>query len=147
MAQRSRAREVVVQLLFQHDLQLRSGKGISEEIIEEIVQDRLNRDDLRELCRELYRGVMANLNTLDKEITNAAVNWRLERMAAVDRNALRLGTYEMLHTETPPKVALDETIELVRRYGSEKSPSFVNGVLDRIMKNNQESLSPSKPDE
>jgi transcription antitermination protein NusB len=77
--------------------------------------------------------VLANQPDIDRRLTEAAENWRLVRMAVVDRNVLRLGAYELLHTpETPPSVALDEAIELARRYGSADSPAFVNGVLDRL---------------
>jgi N utilization substance protein B len=77
--------------------------------------------------------VLANQADIDRRLTEAAENWRLTRMAVVDRNVLRLGAYELLHMpETPPNVALDEAIELGRRYGSADSPAFVNGVLDRL---------------
>jgi N utilization substance protein B len=66
-------------------------------------------------------------------LTEAAENWRVARMATVDRNVLRLGAYELLYTtETPPAVALDEAINLARRFGSAESPAFVNGVLDKL---------------
>ncbi|HEV3443425.1 MAG TPA: transcription antitermination factor NusB, partial [Gemmataceae bacterium] len=77
--------------------------------------------------------VIAHLAEIDERLTAAAENWRLPRMATVDRNVLRIGAYELLFVpETPPAVALDEAIELARRYGSADSPSFVNGVLDKL---------------
>ena len=70
---------------------------------------------------------------IDRRVQDAARNWRLPRMAAVDRNVLRLGAYELLYTpETPPLVAINEAIELARSYGAKESPAFVNGVLDRV---------------
>src|SRR5262249_36677198 len=76
--------------------------------------------------------VVAHLADIDEALTAAAENWRLPRMAAVDRNVLRLAAYELRHaTETPPNVVFDEAIKLARRYGSADSPAFVNGVPDR----------------
>src|SRR5260370_670095 len=120
MTRRSRAREVALQLLFQRDV----NPTVSRPAVEEFARARLlEKDDLVAFCLTLYDGVVAH----------AAENGRLPRMAAVDRNVLRLGAYELLFgTDTPPKVALDEAIELVRRYGDKDSPAFVNGVLDRL---------------
>ncbi len=129
MTRRSRAREVALQLLFQRDL----NQQIDRALIERFVRDRLRDDNLITFCLGLYDGVIAQQADIDRRLTEAAENWRLVRMAAVDRNVLRLGAYELLHTpETPPNVALDEAITLARRYGSADSPAFVNGVLDRL---------------
>jgi N utilization substance protein B len=129
MTRRSRAREVALQLLFQHDLNAR----IDRAVLERFVRDRLRDETLVPFCLGLYDGVVAQQSDIDRRLSAAAENWRLVRMAAVDRNVLRLGAYELLHTpDTPPNVALDEAIELARRYGSADSPAFVNGVLDRL---------------
>lgn len=131
MTRRSRAREVALQLLFQRDL----NKRIDRTVLERFVRDRLRDDDtLVPFCLGLYDGVIAHQSDIDPRLSEAADNWRLVRMAAVDRNVLRLGAYELLYTpETPPNVALDEAITLARRYGSADSPAFVNGVLDRLL--------------
>jgi transcription antitermination protein NusB len=129
MTRRSRAREVTLQLLYQFDL----NPGVGREVIEQFTRDRLREESLQQFSLALYDGVAANAADVDRRIAAAAQNWRLPRMAAVDRNVLRLGGYEILYTpETPPSVALDEAIELARRYGSADSPAFVNGVLDRL---------------
>jgi N utilization substance protein B len=129
MTRRSRAREVALQLLFQRDLNAR----IDRVALERFVRDRLRDPGLTSFCLALYDGVLASQADIDRRLTEAAENWRLTRMAAVDRNVLRLGAYELLHMpETPPNVVLDEAIELGRRYGSADSPAFVNGVLDRL---------------
>jgi N utilization substance protein B len=131
MFRRSRAREVALQLLFQHDY----NPVVPRSAIEQLAQDRLKVDDLKAFCLRLYDGVGEHLAEIDRRLTEAAENWRLPRMAAVDRNVLRLGAFEVLYTpETPPEVALNEAIELARRYGSAESPAFVNGVLDRLRK-------------
>jgi N utilization substance protein B len=127
MTRRSRAREVALQLLFQRDL----NKRIDRTVLERFVHDRLRDETLVCFCLSLYDGVIAQQSDIDRRLSEAAENWRLVRMAAVDRNVLRLGAYELLYApQTPPNVALDEAIKLARRYGSADSPSFVNGVLD-----------------
>jgi transcription antitermination protein NusB len=129
MTRRSRAREVALQLLFQRDL----NKRIDRAALERFVHDRLGEETLASFCLSLYDGVLAHLGDIDRRLSETAENWRLPRMAAVDRNVLRLGAYELLYEEeTPPNVALDEAITLARRYGSADSSAFVNGVLDRV---------------
>ena len=129
MTRRSRAREVALQLLFQRDY----NPGLDRPIVEKFALDRLGEASLRDFCLLLYDGVMLHQEEIDRLLTEAADNWRLVRMAAVDRNILRLGAFELLFTkETPTPVAFDEAIELARRYGSMDSSAFVNGVLDRL---------------
>jgi transcription antitermination protein NusB len=130
MTRRSRAREVTLQLLFQRD----ANPGLPRPALERFARDRLREPALVQFCLGLYDGVVKNLTEIDARLTATAENWRLIRMANVDRNVLRLGAYEVLHTEpeTPAAVAIDEAIELARRYGSIDSPAFVNGVLDKI---------------
>jgi N utilization substance protein B len=126
---RSRAREVALQLLFQHDL----NPTIERTDVERFVHERLDDSELEAFALALFDGVRAHVEDIDARLGRAAVNWRVARMAVVDRNALRLGAYELLHVpETPANVILDEAIELARRFGSADSPAFVNGVLDRL---------------
>jgi transcription antitermination protein NusB len=129
MTRRSRAREVALQLLFQRD----HNPGVDRPALERFAHDRLRNDVLQAFCLALYDGVLAHLDDIDKRLTASADNWRLVRMATVDRNVLRLGAFELLFgQETPPGVAFDEAIELARRFGSAESAAFVNGVLDRL---------------
>jgi N utilization substance protein B len=129
MTRRSRGREVALQLLFQRDHNL----AVARDGIETFARNRIRDPDITAFCLALYDGVVTHLAEIDARLTAAAENWRLPRMATVDRNVLRLGAYELLYTpETPPAVAFDEAIELARRYGSADSPAFVNGVLDRL---------------
>ncbi len=82
---------------------------------------------------QLVQGVAEHQEELDRLIRQHSEHWRLERMAAVDRNLLRLALYELLHQpEVPAKVVINEAVELAKRYGSEESGSFVNGILDRV---------------
>lgn len=129
MSRRSRAREVALQLLFQRDL----NPSVGREAIERFVRDRLRDAELEPFCLSLYDGAVERQAEIDPRLSGAAQNWRLPRMAPVDRNVLRLGAFEVLFTpETPRNVAMDEAIVLARRYGSADSSAFVNGVLDRV---------------
>jgi len=92
-------------------------------------------DDAFQYAQQLVRGAVENLEQIDELIRSQADNWRLERMPAVDRNILRLAIYEMLfEKETPKLVVLDEAIELAKKFGSEQSGRFVNGLLDGLLK-------------
>ena len=130
MTRRSRAREVALQLLFQNDLNPAVPRGA----VQRFARDRLGNDELEAFCLALFDGVRNHQKEIDARLSQVAANWRLPRMAAVDRNVLRLGAYEMLFMpgQTPPAVTLNEAIELARRYGSKDSPAFVNGVLDKL---------------
>jgi transcription antitermination protein NusB len=131
LTRRSRAREVALQLLYQHDVNPRTRMGRPD--VERFVHDRLKAPAVEPFTLSLYDGVIAHAAEIDKQIGAAAANWRLPRMAAVDRNILRIGAFELLFTPaTPATVAIDEAIELARRYGAKDSSAFVNGVLDRL---------------
>jgi transcription antitermination protein NusB len=129
MTRRSRAREVALQLLFQED----HNAQVERVAVERFVRDRLRDASLHDFTLGLYDGVRLHRADIDKRLAGAAENWRLPRMAAVDRNILRLGAFELLFAaETPAGVAIDEAIELARRFGTAESASFVNGLLDRL---------------
>ena len=90
-------------------------------------------EDIQSFAEKIVRGVAANLQTIDDRIGQCSTNWKVPRMAAVDRNILRLATYELMHLgDIPPKVTLNEAIEIAKRYGTEESGAFINGILDRI---------------
>jgi N utilization substance protein B len=134
MPRRSRAREVVLQLLFQWD---QNATAVPRAAVERFASDRLLGDaELVAYCLALFDGVVAHKDRIDPMVTGAATNWRLSRMMSVDRNVIRLGTYELhFAPDGPPlEVVIDEAIELSRRFGSADSPAFVNGVLDKIAK-------------
>jgi N utilization substance protein B len=129
MSRRSRAREVVLQLLYQFD-QNRQAVGEQET---KFLARRLRDPELEAFAAQLYQGTLDRRKEIDERLAQVAENWSVERMAAVDRNILRLGAYELLFaSDTPPKVAMDEAIELAKRFGSADSPAFVNGILDKL---------------
>jgi transcription antitermination protein NusB len=129
MLRRSRAREVAFQVLYEDDLNPRNNPAFGDRLI----QDRLRGEELIDFARGLVSGVRQNREKLDEMLTETAANWSLKRMAATDRNVLRLGAYELLHTDTPQRVAIDEAVELAKRFGSAQSAQFVNGILDKVM--------------
>jgi N utilization substance protein B len=129
VARRSRAREVALQALYQRD----QNKNMTQEDALAFLVRRLTEPELVELGKALYLGTIQHIKEIDERLARVADNWSVERMAIVDRNVLRLGIYELYHgPDVPFKVVLDEAIELAKRYGSEESPGFVNGILDKI---------------
>lgn len=129
MSRRSRAREVALQVLFQDDL----NPGLNPARADEFLCARLKADELIAFARSLVAGVRRNRAELDELLARTADNWSIERMAATDRNVLRLGAFEILYADTPDRVAINEAVELAKRYGSGQSAQFVNGILDRFL--------------
>lgn len=129
MSRRNRARQVALQVLYQDDLNPPADPSAGTELL----RQRLRSPELLAFAQGLVAGVRRHRTKLDELIANAAANWSLHRMAATDRNVLRLGAYELLYTDAPPPVAIDEAVELAKRYGSAQSSQFVNGILDRLL--------------
>lgn len=124
---RRKARELALQILFQEDL-TRSDSGE----VKVVSRSTEAAPAVREYAEELFKCAVENGARIEDLIRRFTKHWRLERIAAVDRNVLRLAIAEFLFTETPNVVVIDEAVEVARKYGSEKSPEFVNGVLDAI---------------
>jgi N utilization substance protein B len=114
-------------MLYQWDM---SGDRV-DRVIESFWKVRTTTDETKAMAERLTRGAAKESEALDKAITEAATNWRFERIAAVDKNILRLAAFELLRDlQTPSAVVLDEAIDLAKRFGEKDSASFVNGVLD-----------------
>jgi N utilization substance protein B len=129
-SKRTKARERALQALYQIDV---SATDLDEALSRFWRSFEPVEQEVRELGEELVRGVAEHRREVDAAIEAVSTNWRLDRMAKVDRNVLRLATYELLHrADVPVKVAINEAIELGKKYGSESSGAFVNGVLDKI---------------
>jgi N utilization substance protein B len=131
---RHRARQQALQLLFQWDLR----RSPIEEIIRGYYDSLLISEESvapprpDEFAELLLRGVIGELGGIDERIGRNAAHWRMDRMPVVDRNILRIAVYEMLRTDTPPAVVIDEGLELARRFSGEESVHFINGVLDAV---------------
>jgi N utilization substance protein B len=134
MGSRRKARECALQMLFQWD--------ITHDLIEQIAvtfwesqSGEGDPEDTRHFAETLAAGTVDQVERIDALITKHAENWRLDRMAVVDRNLLRLATYEFLYdAETPKSVVINEAIEIARRFSAQESPQFINGILDSIRK-------------
>jgi len=135
MRKRTRAREFALQILYQVDIRHAELAEVLQSFWEEKTEKDEKEPEITEYTETLVRGVVEKLDPIDKIIERYAENWELKRMAYVDRNILRLASYEMLHLdEIPVKVAINEAVELAKRYGEPDSSKFVNGILDRIAK-------------
>ena len=135
MAARHRSREHALQILFQWDMR----KQPVEESIAAFYgslysEESAVRPERDEFLEQLVRGTVEKSGEIDALISGHAEHWRIERMPAVDRNILRLAIYELRNTDTPPAVTIDEALELARRFSTEESVLFVNGVLDAVHK-------------
>ncbi|MEM8733988.1 MAG: transcription antitermination factor NusB [Planctomycetota bacterium] len=130
MSTRRRAREIALQVLYEDDL----NPDQDVELAESFIATRLHSNKpLVTFAKSLWQSVLKNRWEIDKALSAKATNWSLRRMAAIDRNILRMATYEILFTDTPGRVVINEAVELAKRYGNHQSGQFVNGILDRIL--------------
>ena len=131
MGARRKARELALQMLFQFDM-----AGNPPETIVATFEDlQKSKPNTREFAVKIFRGTVDHLTEIDDMIQQQADNWRLSRMAVVDRNIIRMSIYEFMHeTDTPKLVVIDEAIEIAKKFGNDKSSQFINGILDGILK-------------
>lgn len=131
MRKRTQSREAALQILYQIEM-----TQDPQEKARQIYWENNPADpEIREFANQLVSGVIQYQEPIDQWIAKCADNWDITRMAAVDKNILRLASYELLYTEEiPPKVAINEAVELAKKYGDTDSSKFVNGVLDKIYK-------------
>ena len=130
MALRSKAREFAMQMLFQWDMSQQDFTKLEEKFW----KNARAADKTRAFANKLFEGAAKDVTALDATVVKHADNWRFERLSAIDRAILRLAIHEMNCTNTPPKVVLNEAVELAKKFSSEESGAFVNGVLDAVHK-------------
>ncbi|MBI2213586.1 MAG: transcription antitermination factor NusB [Acidobacteria bacterium] len=131
MGARRKARELALQMLFQHDV---AGND-PDEIIETFEDIQRVRPNIREFAIRVFRGTLEKQAEIDTIVVEQTENWRIERMPVVDRNLIRMAIYEMKYLDDTPKlVILDEAIEIAKRFGTNKSSQFINGILDGVLK-------------
>lgn len=129
MGRRRKARELAIQLLYQCDI----GKTEPEEIMALFWEHFRVEMKVREFCRQLVLGTVDRLAVIDELLGEASEHWSLGRMSVVDRNILRLATYELLdRSDIPPSVSINEAIEIAKRYSTPDAAVFINGVLDKV---------------
>jgi len=138
MGRRHQAREIALQLLYEYD-----ARGVEiEDVIRGYMAGRRLNQQARQDAEEFARGVVSKIAAIDRLLERAAENWSLKRMLAVDRSILRLASYEIVFGQTAPAVAIDEALRLAKRFSSEDSPAFINGVLDRVKELAGQGISP-----
>ena len=131
MRNRTKSREYALQMLYQADIR-RTGQA---QILEEFWQDQETPEEVKAFANQLFEGTLARLPEIDPLIARHADNWDMKRMAVIDRNILRLGVFELTRLEgVPPKVCINEAVDLAKRFGDEESGKFINGILDAIHK-------------
>ena len=138
MGQRRKSREIALQMLYQMEMT----DHPAHQVIDLFYQLALDSEDkthdipvsIRPFAEKLVGGVYLHRDEIDKLIVGASENWRLERMSIIDRNILRIAVFEMLYClEIPPKVSLNEAIDLGKTFGSPDSGAFINGILDHLL--------------
>lgn len=128
---RRKARELALKMLYQMEVNLDAVDGALERYLNVFP----HQDDIVDYTRILLSGVKRERDNLDRYIAEASEHWKISRITYVDKNILRVAVFEMLYSlEVPPKVAIDEALELAKKFGGEDSKDFINGVLDRILK-------------
>ncbi|MEK7468005.1 MAG: transcription antitermination factor NusB [Planctomycetota bacterium] len=128
MRRRTQSRRLALQWLYKSDL---TGDWEASDL-ETYLGLRGDPEEVRKLARDIVEGVVAKKGKLDAEITRIAENWDISRMATIDRNVIRLAAWELIFTDTPGPVILNEAVELAKAFSTENSGAFVNGILDRI---------------
>jgi N utilization substance protein B len=128
---RHKARECALQMLFAADLVHDECKPLTEHYWKELGETTID-DKTRDFANSLVCGTLKNREQIDDRIRTRAEHWRIERMAIVDRNVLRLAVYEFLFQDTPDTVAINEALEIARRFSTYEATQFINGILDAI---------------
>ena len=132
MRKRTLARETTLKILYQAEITRR----VMNDAFTIFWSEKESKDEgVYEFSKRLIDGIQSHLQEIDDKISKYATNWQLKRMAVIDRNILRMGTYELIYAEDiPPKVTINEAVELAKKYGDTESSKFVNGVLDKLHK-------------
>lgn len=133
MATRHQVRETIVGLLYASDI----GNDGIDKFADDIFEEKKIRNQQLEFAKELYSGVKINLEEVDSVINGYLKEWNLSEIGNIERAILRLGTYELLHSDLDDAVVINEAIELAKNLCNDTSPKFINGVLDAIMKNKE----------
>lgn len=132
MRKRTKARELALQVLYQADITHDKFDAAISDFWQAHSEENIE-EEIKQFAGELVSGVADNLDTIDKKISQYATNWQLERMAVIDRNVLRLSCYElMFRGDIPPKVSINEAVELAKKYSGPEAGKFVNAILDKV---------------
>jgi N utilization substance protein B len=130
MATITHAREAVIQTLYAYEM----GNDDAFNQFEEILKDKKVKNQKAEFAKKLLKGLTENIDKIDKVIKEHLIDWDFERLDKVDKQILRLGVYEILFTDTPYQIIIDEAVKIAKNFSEDKSKSFINGILDKIAK-------------
>ncbi|MGQ0794149.1 MAG: transcription antitermination factor NusB [Deltaproteobacteria bacterium] len=138
MGKRRRAREITIQFLYQYESQAEfTSEGVNREEVVKLFwaarESERDDGDVLRFANSLISGACDNLQSIDDVLSKYSKHWRISRMSKTDRNVLRMAAYELVYLrDIPPPVTINEAVELAKKYGTEESGAFVNGILDRI---------------
>ncbi|MDH5762430.1 MAG: transcription antitermination factor NusB [Nitrospinota bacterium] len=141
MGNRRFSRELVIQFLYLSEM----NEGNISNQLQQFLEDNPCSPDVQTFAEDILKDIFDNKKEIDAKLEKYSEHWTLSRMTVIDRNLLRMAASELMYSKTvPPKVAIDEAVEIAKKFGSEDSPNFINGVLDRILKElNTETPQPS----
>jgi len=132
MATITHAREAVIQTLYAQEM----GNDKAIEQFEEILKDKKVKGAKAEFAKKLLKGILENIDKIDSIIKDHLIDWDFERLDKVDKQILRVGIYEILYTDTPYQIVIDEAVKIAKNFSEDKAKSFINGILDRVAKEN-----------
>ena len=140
MGKRRQSRECVLKFLYEFEL----NRDSFEKQVSQFLERNPASEDVREFTFRLIHATIEHQQTIDEKLKKSCDHWALPRMAVIDRNILRMAACELLYFSTPPEVAIDEAVEIAKKYGGENSPDFINGILDHL-KNEAADALPNSP--
>ena len=140
MGKRRFSRELALKFLYQFEF----NEGEFNDQMASFEERLTCKDEVKDFMEELVSKVLQHLGDIDDILKKYSEHWALDRMTVIDRNLLRLGVCELIYSQTiPPKVVINEAVEIAKKYGSEESPDFINGILDKIFKERTQGIAPS----
>ncbi len=140
MGQRRFSRELALKFLYQFEF----NEADFDDQMDTFVARLTCKEEVKAFLQELVSKVLKHLKEIDEILKKYSENWALDRMTVIDRNLLRLGVCELFYSRTiPPKVVINEAVEIAKKYGSDESPDFINGILDKIFKEMPKGVTPS----
>ena len=130
MATITHAREAVIQTLYAQEM----GNDQATEQFDEILKDKKVKGSKAEFAKKLLNGILQHLNKIYEIIKNHLIDWDFDRLDKVDKQILRVGIYELLYTDTPYQIVIDEAVKIAKNFSEDKAKSFINGILDKVAK-------------
>ena len=130
MATITHAREAVIQTLYAQEM----GNDKAIQQFEDILKDKKVKGAKAEFARKLLTGILQNIDKIDTIIKEHLIDWDFDRLDKVDKQTLRVGIYELLYTDTPYQIVIDEAVKIAKNFSEDKAKSFINGILDRVAK-------------